>query len=69
MVTTRDIGLEAARLLAEGGSGARIVQLAGPREYTPNDIASSLGRLLGKPIAVQELPDEAMAAAMLGAVG
>jgi uncharacterized protein YbjT (DUF2867 family) len=67
MVATRDIGLAAARLLAEGGSGARIVQLAGPREYAPNDIASSLGRLLGKPIAVQQLPDEAMAAAMLAA--
>jgi uncharacterized protein YbjT (DUF2867 family) len=49
------------------GSGARIVQLAGPREYTPNDVASSLGRLLGKPVAVQQHPDEAMAAAMLTA--
>ncbi len=67
MVATRDIGLAAARLLAEGGSGARIVQLAGPREYTPNDVASSLGRLLGKPIAVRQHPDEAMAAAMLAA--
>jgi uncharacterized protein YbjT (DUF2867 family) len=67
MVATRDVGLAAARLLAEGGSGARIVQLAGPREYTPNDVASSLGRLLGKPIAVQQYPDDAMAAAMRAA--
>jgi uncharacterized protein YbjT (DUF2867 family) len=64
MVARRD-GLAAARLLAEGGRGARIVQLAGPREYTPNDVASSLGRLLGKPIAVRQHPDEAMAAAIL----
>jgi uncharacterized protein YbjT (DUF2867 family) len=67
MVATRDIGLAAARLLAEGGRGARIVQLAGPREYTPNDVASSLGRLLGRPLAVQQFPDEAMGAAMLAA--
>ena len=67
MVATRDIGLAAARLLAEGGSGARIVQLAGPREYAPNDVASSLERLLGKVISVQQHPDEAMAAAMRAA--
>jgi uncharacterized protein YbjT (DUF2867 family) len=64
MVATRDIGLAAARLLTEGGHGTRIVQLAGPREYTPNDVASSLGRLLGKAITVQQLRDDAMAAAM-----
>jgi uncharacterized protein YbjT (DUF2867 family) len=67
MVATRDTGLAAARLLAEGGRGARVVQLAGPRDYAPNDLASSLARLLGKPVAVQQLPDDAMAAAMLAA--
>ncbi len=67
MVATRDIGLTAARLLVEGGAGARVVQLAGPRDYSPRDIASALGRVTGKAIAVQQHPDEAMSAAMLAA--
>ena len=28
-------GAYAARLLAEGGSGKRVIELAGPREYSP----------------------------------
>ena len=32
LVATRDIGIAAARLLAEGGSGKRVIELAGPRE-------------------------------------
>jgi uncharacterized protein YbjT (DUF2867 family) len=67
MVATRDVGLAAARLLAEGGSDTRIVQLGGPREYTPIDVAAALGRVVGNPIAAQQFADETMAAAMLAA--
>ena len=67
MVATRDIGTAAARLLAEGGSGKRVIELAGPREYSPRDVAAALARVVGKPITVQEAPEEAMAPAMMGA--
>ena len=67
MVATRDIGLAAARLLAERGSGKRVIELAGPRDYSPRDVAAALGRVLGKPIVAQEEPEEAMAAALMGA--
>jgi len=67
MVATRDIGLAAARLLAEGGSGRRIVDLAGPREYSPHDVAAALGRVVGKPMVAQQLSDKTMAAALLAA--
>jgi uncharacterized protein YbjT (DUF2867 family) len=67
MVATRDAGRTAARLLAEGGSGRRIVQLAGPREYSPADVAVALGRVVGKPVVPQQLPDETMAAALVAA--
>jgi uncharacterized protein YbjT (DUF2867 family) len=67
MVATRDIGRAAARLLAEGGSGKRIIQLSGPREYSPNDVAAALGRVVGKPIVAQQHPEEATAAALLAA--
>jgi len=67
LVSTRDIGTAVARLLAEGGSGKRVIELAGPREYSPRDVAAALARIVGKPIAVQQAPEEAMAPALMGA--
>jgi uncharacterized protein YbjT (DUF2867 family) len=67
LVATRDIGTAVARLLAEGGSGKRVIELAGPREYSPRDVAAALARTVGKPIAVQQAPEEAMAPALMGA--
>ena len=67
MVATRDIGIAAARLLAEGGSGKRVIELAGPREYSPRDVAAALARVVGKPIAVQAAPEDAMEPALAAA--
>jgi uncharacterized protein YbjT (DUF2867 family) len=67
LVATRDVGSAAARLLAEGGSGKRVIELAGPREYTPRDVAAAVGRIVGKPIDVQQAPEEAMAPALTSA--
>jgi uncharacterized protein YbjT (DUF2867 family) len=66
-VATRDVGTAAARLLAEGGSGKRVIELAGPREYSPRDVAAAIERIVGKPIAVQQAPEEAIAPALMGA--
>src|SRR6266446_1655927 len=66
-VATRDIGTAVARLLAEGGRGKRVIELAGPREYSPRDVAAALARIVGKPIAVQQAPEEAMGPALTGA--
>src|SRR2546427_7529363 len=67
LVATRDIGIAAARLLSEGGSGKRVIELAGPREYSPRDVAAALARAVGKPIAVQEAPEDAMEPALAAA--
>jgi uncharacterized protein YbjT (DUF2867 family) len=67
MVATRDIGVAAARLLVEGGSGKRVIELAGPREYSPRDVAAALARVVGKPIALQEAPEDAMEPALAAA--
>jgi uncharacterized protein YbjT (DUF2867 family) len=67
MVATRDIGRAAARLLVEGGRGERIIELSGPREYSPNDVAAALGRIVGRAIVAQQHPEEATAAALLAA--
>jgi uncharacterized protein YbjT (DUF2867 family) len=66
-VATRDIGTAAARLLAEGGRGKRVIELAGPREYAPRDVAAAVERIVGKPIVAQQAPEEAMAPALMGA--
>jgi uncharacterized protein YbjT (DUF2867 family) len=60
LVATRDVGTAAARVLAEGGNGKRVIELAGPREYSPRDVAAALARVVGKPIAVQEAPEDEM---------
>jgi uncharacterized protein YbjT (DUF2867 family) len=67
LVATRDVGVAAARVLAEGGSDKRIIELAGPREYSPREVAAAVGRIVGKPIEVQQAPEEAMAPALMGA--
>jgi uncharacterized protein YbjT (DUF2867 family) len=64
MVATRDVGLAAARLLIEGGKGRRVIQLAGPRDYSPADVAAELGRAVGKPIVAQQVPAETMESAL-----
>jgi uncharacterized protein YbjT (DUF2867 family) len=67
LVATRDMGGAAARLLLEGGKGKRVIELAGPREYTPREVAAAVGRLVGRSIDVQQAPEEAMAPALMGA--
>jgi uncharacterized protein YbjT (DUF2867 family) len=66
LVATRDVGTAAARLLAEGGSGKRVIELAGPREYTPREVAAAVERIVGKPIYAQQAPEEAMVPALMG---
>src|SRR6202042_1249838 len=42
MVASTDIGTTAAALLIEGGRGKRVVELGGPQEYSPRDVAAAL---------------------------
>jgi NAD(P)H dehydrogenase (quinone) len=58
MVATEDIGKEAARLLQETWTGHRIVELEGPRRVTPNDIAATFAKLLGRPVRTEAVPPE-----------
>jgi uncharacterized protein YbjT (DUF2867 family) len=56
MVATRDIGRVAADALLNPAHGRRIIELAGPQDYSPNDIASALSSLLNRDVRVQPLP-------------
>jgi uncharacterized protein YbjT (DUF2867 family) len=56
MISTRDIGRIGAEQLMAGGKGKQIVELAGPEEYSPNQVAAALSQILGKPVTAQHAP-------------
>ena len=58
MVATADIGKLAAGLLQEKWEGHRVVELEGPARVTPNQIATTLAKLLGKPVRMKVVPRE-----------
>jgi len=56
MVATSDVGRVAAESLQKMWSGRRIVELEGPRRYSPNDIAEALSIALGRRISAAPVP-------------
>ena len=58
MVATADIGKVAAALLQETWSGHRVVELEGPQRVTPNDIAATFAKLLGRSVRMEVVPRE-----------
>jgi uncharacterized protein YbjT (DUF2867 family) len=66
-VASKDIGTTAAAALLEAGGSGSIIELSGPRELTPKDVAAALSRVTGKSIALQVGPEAAMIGALTGA--
>ena len=60
MVSTPDIGKTVAQSLIEGPRGVRVIELSGPSDASPNDVAAAFSRILGKPVQVLEAPLEAV---------
>lgn len=58
MVSTRDVGRVAAKLIQENWTGTRIVELEGPRRVSPNDLAAAFARVLGTPVRAEIVPRE-----------
>jgi len=58
MVSTVDIGRVAAGLIQETWSGHRVVELEGPQRVTPNEIAATFARLLGRAERMEVVPRE-----------
>ena len=56
MIATKDIGRIGAEHLIAGGNGRRIVEMAGPEEYSPEQVAAALGQILGKTVTAQHAP-------------
>ena len=61
MVATDDVGRTAAALLQDEWSGARIVELEGPRRISPNDLAAAFARVLGRPVQAEAVPRDTWA--------
>jgi uncharacterized protein YbjT (DUF2867 family) len=66
-IATHDIGTTAARALVEGGRGKSVIELSGPRDYTPREVAAALASVVRKPIALQVGPESAIVGALQGA--
>jgi NAD(P)H dehydrogenase (quinone) len=56
MVATADVGRVAAELLQERWSGRRIVELEGPHRITPNEIAVTFSKVLGRLVRTELVP-------------
>ena len=56
MISTKDIGRIGAEQLVAGGHGKQVVEMAGPAEYSPDEVASALGQILGKTVTAQHAP-------------
>lgn len=66
MVATSDIGSIAASVLQQEWQGQRIIDLAGPAEYSPMDVASCLSDQLGRAIDAISVPEGEWPAALAG---
>jgi len=58
MVATADVARIAAELLQETWNGRRVVELEGPHRVTPQQIATTIARLLGRPVRMEPVPRE-----------
>jgi uncharacterized protein YbjT (DUF2867 family) len=65
VVTTTDIGRTAAQALQDGPRGRRVIELSGPADVTPADVAAALSELLGRTVKVVEAPLEAVVPAFM----
>ncbi len=56
MIATKDIGRIAAEVLANPGGGRRVVELTGPEDYCPDDIAAILTSIMDREVRAQAVP-------------
>jgi uncharacterized protein YbjT (DUF2867 family) len=56
MVSTADIGRVAAEALLAGPKGTEVIELSGPKDPTPREVAETVSRLLGRKVALVEPP-------------
>ena len=60
MISTADIGKIAATCLTDPARGRRVVELSGPEDYSPQDIAQAFAAAVGKPVKLETHPLDAV---------
>ena len=60
MISTQDIGRIGGEQLIAGGRGRKVLELSGPEDYSPNDVAAALAQILKRAVAVQHAPLDAV---------
>jgi uncharacterized protein YbjT (DUF2867 family) len=58
MVATADIGQVASDLLQQNWTGKRVVELEGPKRFSPQDLGTTFAEILGHNIRVEAVPRE-----------
>ena len=58
LVATADIGKAGADVLLQQWTGTRRIEVAGPEQYSPNDIARALSAALGRTVEAVAVPRE-----------
>ncbi len=66
MVAASDIGSTAAALMLDGEAGRRLIELHGPVDYAPTDIALAAARVLGRPVQAMETPRDTWSEVLAG---
>ena len=60
MIAACDIGHIAAECVLDQSKGRRVLELSGPHEYSPDDVAAAMGEHFHRHVAVQHLPLDAV---------
>jgi uncharacterized protein YbjT (DUF2867 family) len=66
LVATADIGKAGADVLRQEWTGTRHIEVAGPEQYSSNDIAEALSRALGRSVEAVAVPREKWTEFFLG---
>ncbi len=56
MVSTQDIGKTAAQALLDGPRDVRVIELAGPTDPTPSEVAATFAKILSRPVKAVAAP-------------
>jgi uncharacterized protein YbjT (DUF2867 family) len=64
-VATKDIGQIVAQSLIEGAKGVQVIELAGPKDASMNDVAAAFSQALGRPVKTAQQPLDALVPAMI----
>jgi uncharacterized protein YbjT (DUF2867 family) len=59
MIATQDVGRVAAELIQQHWRGCRVVELEAAARISPNDVAATFGKVLGRQVTAQAVPRDA----------